>query len=359
MKKIVLMFAAVALAIPAMGQGVVFEEISIGQALAKAGAENKQVFVDCYTSWCGPCKKMTNDVFPRKDVGDYFGPRFISVKYDMEKDEDGIMLGKEHRVTGYPTYLILNPDGSLLHKFMGAYDAPLFLRKVDESFDDGRAYGSLKKAYDEGNRNRDFLEKALEGFTSVRDPQTQEVVAQLVGQLSDKEKTSPDYWFIYATDLLDTIGSANEKYLFENASRFRKNIGAEKVDPVLERHYYERLMNIIRLKEEIGVKDMDRMAKQIKKLRLGGDVNALTNTAVAVICGDFDTLIAVAADELPGMENPMEPYFMLSDRIKDDGTLEQKRAWIELGEILTPLVAPDKRGWMEAVTKHLREQAGL
>ena len=340
-------------------QGVVFEDLTIEQALAKAAKENKYVFVDCYTSWCGPCKNMTDNVFPQQKVGDYFNPRFISVKYDVEKEEEGIRIAREHEVRAYPTFLVLNPDGSLLHKILGGGDADKFLRRVDESFDDGKALGSLKRAYEGGDRNRGFLEKALAGFTSVRDPQTQEVMAELVGRLSDKEKISPDYWFIYATDLLDTVGSKNERFLFDNAAKFRKRVGADRVDPVLERHYKARLTNIIRLQEDISMKDTEKMAREIGRLGLGGDTGALARIAVAVKSGDMDRMISVATAEMPGMDNWLEPYFMLSDRVKDNGTVEQNRAWVALGETLTPLAPADTRVWMDAVVKMLREKAGL
>lgn len=355
MKKIFLATILLALIAPVYGQGIVFEEISFQQALDKAGRENKYVFVDCYTSWCGPCKKMTNDVFTRKNVGDYFALRFISLKYDVEKEEEGIRLRKEHKVNAFPTYLIFNPDGTLLYQFKGAADAPKFLRNVDEAFDDGRAYNSLKKSYESAGSHKEILGDVLEQFKTVRDPQTRRAIEELSSQLSDKEKTSSDYWFIYSIDLLDTIGSKNEEYLFANAERFRKNIGKEEVDPVLERHYQARFSNIIRLEEEISKKDMDRLVKQVRKLRLGGDINAFTNIALAVKTDDFDEMIRVAKEEIPGMEYFLEAYFYLTDRIKDRGTPIQKEAWIELGENLILLAPDDKRAWIQAAVNHIRK----
>lgn len=38
-------------------QGITFREGSWKEILAMAKKENKLVFVDNYTSWCGPCKK--------------------------------------------------------------------------------------------------------------------------------------------------------------------------------------------------------------------------------------------------------------------------------------------------------------
>lgn len=45
------------------------------------------VFMDCYTSWCGPCKMMAQEVFSREDVGQFMNTRFVNVKLDMEKGE--------------------------------------------------------------------------------------------------------------------------------------------------------------------------------------------------------------------------------------------------------------------------------
>ena len=77
-----------------------FRDLTFNEALAQAKAEKKMVFMDCYTSWCGPCKNMTNNVFPQKAAGDYFNPRFVCVKYDMEKGE-GKELADKFEVHAY------------------------------------------------------------------------------------------------------------------------------------------------------------------------------------------------------------------------------------------------------------------
>ena len=63
-----------------------FREISFDQAIAAAKAENKLVFVDVMTSWCGPCKRMASDVFPQKMVGDFMNQHFVNIKIDAEKN---------------------------------------------------------------------------------------------------------------------------------------------------------------------------------------------------------------------------------------------------------------------------------
>ena len=58
--------------------GIKFEKDNWENTLAKAKAENKIVFVDAYTTWCGPCKKMDANTFPDKKVGDFYNKNFIN-----------------------------------------------------------------------------------------------------------------------------------------------------------------------------------------------------------------------------------------------------------------------------------------
>ena len=70
----------------AQDTGVRFETGLSWKAIQeKARRENKNIFVDCYASWCGPCKKMDKIVYPDKDVGAYFNAHFISIKIQMDK----------------------------------------------------------------------------------------------------------------------------------------------------------------------------------------------------------------------------------------------------------------------------------
>ena len=41
--------------VQAQDRSIRFEEGSYQEVLAKAKKENKLLFIDCYTSWCGPC----------------------------------------------------------------------------------------------------------------------------------------------------------------------------------------------------------------------------------------------------------------------------------------------------------------
>ncbi|UBM60975.1 thioredoxin fold domain-containing protein [Marinilongibacter aquaticus] len=110
-----------------LAQGIDFEHGNWSQILAKAKAENKLIFMDAYTTWCGPCKLLQKKVFPQKEVGDYFNAHFISTKVDMEKGE-GPTLARKYRVSGYPTLFFIDPNSQKIVKsVLGYRDAQALL----------------------------------------------------------------------------------------------------------------------------------------------------------------------------------------------------------------------------------------
>src|SRR5687768_17467993 len=103
------------------------EGLTWEQVKEKARQENKYIFLDCFTTWCGPCKVMDNSVFVNDSVGDYFNDRFISVKVQMDKTskdneqvkqwyKDAALISNQYHVEGYPTFIFLSPQGTIVHK---------------------------------------------------------------------------------------------------------------------------------------------------------------------------------------------------------------------------------------------------
>src|SRR3954463_3324810 len=77
---------------------------------AKAKAENKYIFVDCYTEWCGWWKTMDKETMADAGIVSLMNDKFIATKIDMEHGE-GILLAMKYHITGFPSFLFFNPDG--------------------------------------------------------------------------------------------------------------------------------------------------------------------------------------------------------------------------------------------------------
>lgn len=188
MKRLSTILSLVLVASATFAQGIAFEPDGtlLYEAAMKAKKENKLVFVDCYTQWCGPCKKMARDVFPQAKVGEYMNARFVSLKIDMEATyAEG--LSKEWQVSGYPTFIIFNADGKEIGRFMGGSDADGFIRRVEEKSAVNAAASSLEERWRKGERSDAFLKEYLASLTATYKRDDADMVAETL--LKGKEET--------------------------------------------------------------------------------------------------------------------------------------------------------------------------
>ncbi len=148
--------------------GIQFETGTWAEILAKAKQQNKYVFVDAYTTWCGPCKWMVANVFPTAEAGEYFNKNFVNAKIDMEKGE-GLDIAKKYSVQAYPTYLYIDGDGNLVHRVVGSMETPKFIAASANALDPTKQYGTLLRRFDSGERNPDFLFNAATAAQSAYD----------------------------------------------------------------------------------------------------------------------------------------------------------------------------------------------
>ena len=126
------------------GQGIEFLEGSFEDALTKAKLEGKLVFVDAYTTWCGPCKWLSKEVFPNEELGVFYNENFISIQIDMEQGE-GIEFAKKYSVRAYPTLIYFDENGNEIHRLLGARDALRLLNETRDLMVEENRFISLKQ----------------------------------------------------------------------------------------------------------------------------------------------------------------------------------------------------------------------
>ena len=107
------------------GQGINFFRGSFEEALKKAQQENKQIFVDVYTSWCGPCK-MVGPIID--ELAKEYEGKVIMGKCDVDENSD---LPAEFGIRNIPTVLFFK-NGELVDKQVGAVGKPAFVEKVEK-----------------------------------------------------------------------------------------------------------------------------------------------------------------------------------------------------------------------------------
>jgi thioredoxin-related protein len=142
--------------------GIQFEQtLSWPEILKKAKAENKYIFLDCYASWCGPCKFMDAKVYPAKEAGDYYNAHYISVRLQMDKtagddqrtkDWYGVAhyMERTFAVNSYPTFLFFDPAGMAVHKRVGSKDVAGLIAMGEDAQNPAKQYYTVVKNFEPG-----------------------------------------------------------------------------------------------------------------------------------------------------------------------------------------------------------------
>ncbi|MGE8424097.1 MAG: thioredoxin family protein, partial [Sphingobacterium siyangense] len=101
------------------------------QALAKK--ENKLILIDLYFVGCMPCAEMDKQVFPDPAVVSELKANYILYKTDVMKEMDGKRLARKYGAPGFPTYVIVNPDGKTLLTESGFFGVDRFVPLLKEA----------------------------------------------------------------------------------------------------------------------------------------------------------------------------------------------------------------------------------
>ena len=211
-----------------------FRHITFSEAKAAAKAENKLVFIDFYTEWCGPCKRMATAVFPLKEVGDFINPKFVCVKIDAEKGE-GKDLAKTYKVNAYPTFVITDAEGNEKGRIVGMRDEDKLKVEIERLSDPNKLPERIKQRYDEGERTAevvsayaaDLVDDAMDSRSRSKIIDAKEKAYSLVQAyykgLSDAEKLSSDNMFVYQKYTMNPY-DASTQFILKNLSKFPESM---------------------------------------------------------------------------------------------------------------------------------------
>ncbi len=115
------------------------------EAIDLSEKEQKKIFVDVYTDWCGWCKKMDKATFQHPEVAKYLNDNFYAVKFNAEQREDIQLKDKVYKFVksggkgyhelavevtfgklSYPTIVFLDEGLNVIQPIAGFKDVKTF-----------------------------------------------------------------------------------------------------------------------------------------------------------------------------------------------------------------------------------------
>ena len=107
-------------------QKINFYEGSYDELIEHAKQQNKPYFIEFYTDWCAPCKRMERETFRSTRVASYVNQNYIA--YRMDGDRFSTMdVAEKYDVQGFPTVLFFDSNSYPIGEITGFRDAGQFL----------------------------------------------------------------------------------------------------------------------------------------------------------------------------------------------------------------------------------------
>jgi thiol-disulfide isomerase/thioredoxin len=245
-----------------------FRELSFKEALKASQEEDKPVFIDCYTDWCGPCKWMSANIFTDDKVAKFYNQNFICIKIDMEKNE-GPNVAKDYGIKAYPTLLYLDGNGKeLFVKIGAAQETESYIRSGEAALSEERNLIYLQENVDGRLKDSDFMENYFYamGEANRLNP---EVVSQYFHQFDASEWAEPKNWTI-----LKSLNLSFDDTIFKQALEmevlFTEKYGQEATDFFRDQLFYDLGNRLYRARNEEAISKFGERRKKVFEYNFSG-----------------------------------------------------------------------------------------
>lgn len=326
--------------------GVEFFKGSWAELLEMAQKQGKLIFVDVYTDWCPPCKRMDKEVFPLPEVGEKYNALFLNYKLDAERGE-GIEIAGKYGVKAYPTYLYLDAQGNLLHRTAG-FNAPTSIiahaAKAVSVGSDENSISFMEKEFKSGNRKPDFLRAYIKKKTGLGLDNSEVLNAYLEHTPASRLSTPEELMFMGSymrgarsnalVFLMEHYGALNEEQKKKLADRLYTEIlydataaAWKEVKPVEAKQliaYIDALNGYISEKHHAGINNLRMLYYGMVK-----DVVRLKEVGYRIVGNLMEIpLDSIRAEDARLYQQFMKPYLsgeLDSNKLKTEAFEEEKK----------------------------------
>ena len=198
------------------------------QFLQQARQQERLIFMDCYTEWCGPCKGLAQNIFPLKEVGDYFNAHFVNTQYDMEKGEGKILYNKyKEYIVGFPTLLLINASGEVVHQMAGYQEADALIAGM-KAGQEGKSLAATRARFEAGERDIETGAAYVNALTGAYQlEKIPGVVQAYLATIPVSRLLEPDVWKLVEKQIKDPY-SEQYRFVLENLRTYQYRLKVDR-----------------------------------------------------------------------------------------------------------------------------------
>lgn len=282
-------------------EGIEFTQVGWQEVLDQAKKANKLIFLDCYTSWCGPCKMLAKTVFTDPDVAALFNEKFVNVKMDMEKGE-GVQLKDKYGIKAYPTLLFIDGESEVVHRVVGGVDLKTLMNQANLALA-GKGLAHMTAIYRQGERTPEFIQEYLEilDVANLKD-EAEKVCLDYFANLDKNKLKEKECWNLFVRFVND-VNAEVFTYVYDHRAEFYPVFGEREVKRKISRVWAIGANQFVTGQGDeatLDAKGFKRYIKRLSKADVDGkyDIIATAQMTNAEKTGDWKTYLALGNERL-------------------------------------------------------------
>jgi thiol-disulfide isomerase/thioredoxin len=256
MKKAILFLVLIFLTTSGFSQkrdSIHFLPITFDEAIIKAKADKKPIFLHAYASWCHYCSEMMEKVYTDINVANFYNKNFINIKMDMEKE--GKNLNKKLKVQNFPAHIFFDyPATTMMHRESGKKDVLDFIELGYNALDTTKQLRTFERKYFAKTATVTEIYTYFKMLERAGLDNQMGINSYLLG-LTDAELLKQENWRIMY-DLFKDVDMAAFNRIILNRDAFMQKYTEDSIDNKILGLYNGALMTRVQKLDSLGYNNM-------------------------------------------------------------------------------------------------------